>query len=193
MSLLLRKYQQQLAERPLRTFALQSGCILTLGDIIAQQFIEKKGLENHDIARSLRTTAYGLCIGGPVIGTWFGFVNRVVTIKSKVGAAFARLALDQIFFTPTILAMYMGCVSVLEGRNFAQIQNKFRNSYLDGLSTAYHFWPFANMFVFAVVPMQFRPLINSGFGVGWNTYLSYLNQQSLKQPNLEASDIPSAL
>lgn len=57
--------------------------MMTLGDVISQQLIEKKGWQGHDVSRSLRMTIYGATIGGPVIGTWFGFINRVVTIQNK--------------------------------------------------------------------------------------------------------------
>lgn len=57
--------------------------MMTLGDIVSQQAVEKRGLEGHDFKRSFRMTVYGALIGGPVIGTWFGFINRVITIKNK--------------------------------------------------------------------------------------------------------------
>lgn len=57
--------------------------MMTLGDIISQQAIERKGWENHDIPRSFRTFVYGVCIGGPVMGSWFGFINRTITIKNR--------------------------------------------------------------------------------------------------------------
>lgn len=57
--------------------------MMSLGDIVSQQLIEKKGLENHDIYRTLRMTLYGATIGGPVSGTWFNYVNSAIKIKSK--------------------------------------------------------------------------------------------------------------
>lgn len=55
---------------------------MTLGDVVSQQAIEKKG-SNHDFTRSFRMTVYGALIGGPVIGTWFGFINKAITMKNK--------------------------------------------------------------------------------------------------------------
>jgi protein Mpv17 len=76
--------------------------MMTLGDVISQQLIEKKG-HNHDYARSLRMTAYGALIGGPVIGTWFGFINRAITIKNKWAGTVKKLIIswDKILTTPT--------------------------------------------------------------------------------------------
>ncbi|SAM08313.1 hypothetical protein [Absidia glauca] len=184
--LLIQRYQTQLTERPIRTFAIQSG------DGITQQVIEKRG-KDHDPWRSVRMLTYGACVGGPVVGTWFGIINRVVTIKHWFGAAVARTAMDQILFTPIILGCFMGGISLLERRSMVEIQEKFQTSYLTGLTNAYRFWPFANLFVFSVVPFMYRPLVNSTFAIGWNSYLSYLNQTTNQKLPLLAHHHPSPL
>ncbi|ORZ15200.1 hypothetical protein BCR42DRAFT_376287 [Absidia repens] len=178
--LLVQKYQAQLTERPIRTFAIQSGTMQLIGDGITQQVIEKRG-KAHDPWRSLRMLTYGACIGGPVVGTWFGIINRVVTVKHWFGAALTRTAMDQVLFTPVILGCFMGGISLLERRSMDEIHEKFQTSYVQGLTNAYRFWPFANLFVFSVVPMMYRPLVNSTFAIGWNSYLSYLNQATNQQ------------
>ncbi|CAO3593188.1 unnamed protein product [Absidia cylindrospora] len=124
---------------------------------------------------------YGACIGGPVVGTWFGIIIRVVTVKHWFGAALTRTALDQVLFTPIILGCFMGGISLLERQSMDEIHEKFQTSYVQGLTNAYRFWPFANLFVFSVVPTMYRPLVNSTFAIGWNSYLSYLNQATNQQ------------
>jgi protein Mpv17 len=96
-----------------------------VGDGITQQVIEKRG-KDHDPWRSVRMLTYGACVGGPVVGTWFGIINRVVTIKHWFGAAVARTAMDQILFTPIILGCFMGGISLLERRSMVEIQEKFQ-------------------------------------------------------------------
>ncbi|KAI8338576.1 integral membrane protein mpv17 pmp22 family [Chlamydoabsidia padenii] len=182
-SLMMQKYRSHLIERPVRTFAVQSGIMQLIGDGITQQVIEKRGKE-HDPWRSARMLTYGVCIGGPVVGTWFGFVTRFITLKHWFAAALARTAMDQILFTPVILGCFMGGISVLERRSLAEIQEKFETSYWKGLTNAYRFWPFANLLVFSMVPFMYRPLVNGTFAIGWNSYLSYLNQTSLQQDNI---------
>lgn len=165
--------------------------MMTLGDIVSQQAVEKRGLEGHDFKRSFRMTVYGALIGGPVIGTWFGFINRVITIKNKWAATIVRVGIDQAFFSPTILAIFMGGISVLEGRNMAEIKEKFHKSYFNGLMNSYCYWPFVNMFTFAFIPVHYRPIVNSGFGIAWNTYLSHLNQKSLQSLHALTASSPT--
>ncbi|ORX51628.1 hypothetical protein DM01DRAFT_1337132 [Hesseltinella vesiculosa] len=122
---------------------------------------------------------YGFFIGGPTVVTWFNFLNRNVNLKNRWTTAIARTAFDVVFFTPTILAIFMTGISVLEGRNGQQIREKFETSYTKGLYNAYHFWPFASLFTQSCIPLIYRPMISSFFSIGWNSYLSYLNQKSL--------------
>lgn len=183
--------------------------MMTLGDVVSQQAIEKKG-SNHDFARSFRMTLYGALIGGPVIGTWFGFINNAIKIKNKFAgkektlvvvilchftnstpilylATIVRVGIDQAVFSPTILAVFMGGISILEGRSVSEIKEKFQKSYVNGLMNSYCYWPFVNLFTFALIPVHYRPIVNSGFGIAWNAYLSHLNQKSLHALKLSSA------
>ncbi|KAL7308716.1 Protein required for ethanol metabolism, variant 2 [Mucor circinelloides] len=162
--------------------------MMTLGDIICQQVIEKKGLENHDVGRSVRIMIYAGTINGPLVGSWFGFINNAVKIQNKWAATFVRVGIDQAVFSPAILAMFMGGISILEGRTLNEIKMKFENSYFNGLMNAYCYWPFVNIFTFSMIPIHYRPIVNSCFGVAWNSYLSHMNQKSLQSLKLVNSD-----
>lgn len=53
------RYQRSLAARPLLTQSLTTAVLFAVGDITAQQAIEKKGLEKHEFARTARMFGYG--------------------------------------------------------------------------------------------------------------------------------------
>ncbi|KAG2206917.1 hypothetical protein INT46_009421 [Mucor plumbeus] len=162
--------------------------MMTLGDIISQQAIEKKGFDNHDIGRSVRIMIYAAAINGPLVGSWFGFINNAVKIKNKWAATFVRVGIDQAVFSPSILAIFMGGISILEGRTLSEIKMKFENSYFKGLMNAYCYWPFVNIFTFSLIPIHYRPIVNSCFGIAWNSYLSHMNQKSLQLLHLTNSN-----
>ncbi|KAI8068257.1 hypothetical protein BC940DRAFT_299532 [Gongronella butleri] len=182
MQVYLQKYQQLLIERPIRTYAIQSGTLQLVGDTVAQQLIERRG-KDHDPWRSARMFTYGFAIGGPTVVSWFRFQLKYIKLSNRWKTAAARSAADIFLFTPTILAIFMTGISVLEGRNVDQIREKFDTSYVQGVYNAYHFWPFASLFTQAFVPMLYRPMVNSCFSITWNSYLSYFNQQSLDAIN----------
>lgn len=64
-----------LSQRPLLTQSVTTAILFATGDTLAQQAVEKKGLENHDLARTGRMALYG------------GGMSRQHTIKSKVFVA----------------------------------------------------------------------------------------------------------
>ena len=55
----LRWYQAKLAQRPLLTQAITTAVLFGAGDTLAQQAVEKKGIEKHDVMRTGRMAAYG--------------------------------------------------------------------------------------------------------------------------------------
>lgn len=52
-------YQARLAARPLLTQSITTSVLFAVGDITAQQLVEKKGFQNHDLARTGRMALYG--------------------------------------------------------------------------------------------------------------------------------------
>ena len=59
MTCCLARYQARLAARPLLTQSITTAVLFATGDITAQQLIDKKGIEGHDLARTGRMALYG--------------------------------------------------------------------------------------------------------------------------------------
>lgn len=53
------RYNGRLAARPLLTQSITTAVLFATGDITAQQLVEKKGLEKHDLTRTGRMALYG--------------------------------------------------------------------------------------------------------------------------------------
>lgn len=53
------RYQAKLLKRPLLTQVVTTAILFGTGDVIAQQAVDKKGLEKHDLARTGRMVLYG--------------------------------------------------------------------------------------------------------------------------------------
>lgn len=53
------RYQARLAARPLLTQAVTTSILFAIGDVAAQQLVDKKGLEKHDLTRTGRMALYG--------------------------------------------------------------------------------------------------------------------------------------
>ncbi|CAN8101557.1 unnamed protein product [Discula destructiva] len=172
---MLRWYQARLAARPLLTQAVTTAVLFGTGDVIAQQAVEKKGIEKHDLARTGRMALYGGVVFGPAAATWFKFLAANVTLRSANATILARVALDQGLFAPCAIGMFLSSMAVLEG---GSVSDKLDKNYRSALTTNYLVWPFVQAVNFKFVPLHHRVLFVNVISIGWNCYLSALNSSS---------------
>ena len=165
------RYQSHLRARPFTTQVLTTAVLFTAGDMLAQQAVERRG-RAHSWARTARMTAYGGCVFGPAATLWMrALAGRVRTARPATTVA-ARVALDQLLFTPANLACFLGGMAWLEG---ADVKGRLREAYLPVLRTNWMVWPLVQAVNFAVVPLEHRVLVVNVVALGWNCYLSYMN------------------
>ncbi|KAH8770936.1 hypothetical protein F5883DRAFT_520705 [Diaporthe sp. PMI_573] len=169
---MLRWYQAKLVKRPLLTQVVTTAVLFGTGDVIAQQAVDKKGLEKHDLARTGRMVLYGGAVFGPAATTWYKFLAKNVNLKSSNATTLARVALDQGVFAPVFIGVFLSSMATLEGNS---VKEKLDKNYTTALTSNYMLWPFAQAINFKVVPLEHRVLFVNVISIGWNCYLSYLN------------------
>ncbi|KAJ8122290.1 hypothetical protein ONZ43_g1481 [Nemania bipapillata] len=164
---MLRWYQRSLTARPLLTQSITTAVLFAVGDITAQQLVEKKGLKKHEFART-----------GPVFGpaatTWFKILSKRVVLQNKNAEMLARVACDQLLFAPTFIGVFLSSMAVLEG---SSPKEKLEKSYWPALETNWMIWPFVQMVNFKFVPLHHRVLAVNVVSIGWNCYLSMVNSK----------------
>ncbi|KAI0422827.1 hypothetical protein F5X98DRAFT_369629 [Xylaria grammica] len=168
------RYQRSLAARPLLTQSLTTAVLFAVGDITAQQGVDKRGLEKHDFARTGRMFAYGGAVFGPAATTWFQILSKRVVLKNKNAEILARVACDQLIFAPAFIGIFLSSMAVLEG---GSPKEKLEKSYFPTLQTNWMVWPFIQMVNFKFVPLQHRVLSVNLISIGWNCYLSMVNSK----------------
>ncbi|KAI0599849.1 hypothetical protein F4775DRAFT_548518 [Biscogniauxia sp. FL1348] len=171
---MLRWYQRKLASRPLLTQAVTTAVLFGVGDVIAQQVVEKKGIDKHELARTGRMFLYGGAVFGPAATTWYGILQRHVVLRNKNAEMLARVAADQLLFAPTFIGVFLSSMAVMEG---GSAKEKLDRSYMPALQTNYLIWPFVQMANFKLVPLEHRVLVVNLVSIGWNCYLSMVNSQ----------------
>ncbi|KAK3354734.1 hypothetical protein B0H65DRAFT_504758 [Neurospora tetraspora] len=172
---MLNWYKAKLAARPLLTQAVTTSILFGIGDITAQQLVDRRGLSNHDLTRTGRMVLYGGAVFGPAATTWFRFLQkRVVVPGSPNKTILARVACDQGLFAPTFIGIFLGSMAVMEG---TPVKEKLEKNYWEALSTNWMVWPFVQLVNFKVVPLDHRVLFVNVISIGWNCYLSWLNGQ----------------
>ncbi|KAF9890111.1 Protein required for ethanol metabolism [Aspergillus nanangensis] len=165
-------YQRSLARRPLLTQSLTTACLFAVGDGLAQQGVEKKGLERHDLTRTARMTLYGGAVFGPFATKWFQFLQNRVILSSPQKTLVARVATDQLLCAPTMIGVFLSSMALMEGTN---PQEKLQRTYWAALRTNWTIWPILQGINLYLVPLQYRVLVVNVFNIGWNCFLSFLN------------------
>ncbi|XP_004686100.2 PREDICTED: protein Mpv17 isoform X3 [Condylura cristata] len=174
---LWRAYQRVLTAHPWKVQVLTAGLLMGLGDVISQQLVEKRGLREHQTARTLTMASLGSGFVGPVIGSWYRVLDRFIPGTSKV-AALKKMALDQGGFAPCFLGCFLPLVGAASGLSAKDNWAKLQRDYPDALVTNYYLWPAVQLANFYLVPLHYRLPVVQCVAVIWNTYLSWKSHRS---------------
>lgn len=154
------------------TQSVTTAVLFAVGDITAQQLVERRGLKKHDATRTGRMFLYGGAIFGPAAATWYGLLQRHVVLSTPRKTMLARVAADQGLFAPVFIGVFLSSMAVLEG---GSPKDKLDKNYKNALTANYMLWPAAQMVNFSVIPLEHRVLFVNLVSIGWNSYLSFLN------------------
>lgn len=187
-------YRTALTKRPILTQCLSTSFLFAAGDVIAQKAVERERNDNddgspmHNPYRTLRMALYGGGVFGPLVVHWYKFLQRAVRIPTSPNLEIvARVALDQAVFTPVNLTLFFSSMATMEGvmgddgkeglDTRERVRKKLRDNWLQGLRANWTVWPGVQLVNFRFVPLEHRLLVVNLVSLGWNSYLSYLNQQ----------------
>ncbi|CAI7586734.1 unnamed protein product [Penicillium palitans] len=169
---MLRWYQSKLAKRPILTASITSAFLFGSGDVLAQQAVDRKGLQKHDFARTGRMALYGGAVFGPVATTWFGILQRHVVLKGTASTTAARVAADQVFFAPVQLTCFLSSMAIMEGVDPVE---RLKTAFVPAYKANLMVWPFVQGVNFTFVPLELRLLFVNVISLGWNCFLSLMN------------------
>ncbi|CAG8614721.1 10141_t:CDS:2 [Funneliformis caledonium] len=184
-------YKNHLTRRPILIQSITTGTLFATGDVIAQQFVEQRGLESHNSYRTLRLGGFGLC--GPSTALWYRSLDRFVTIKNPMLGLVTRVSLDQALFAPCFITTFFICQALMEGQAKSQILEKLGDVFVPTLINNYKLWPAVQLVNFHFVPLNYRTLIVNCVALGWNTYLSVINKKSSDKVNDKGEKINTPL
>jgi protein Mpv17 len=157
---------------------MTAGFLFSAGDCITQNFFESK--DSHDWKRTLRLAAFGSCIAGPAMVYWYRFLNKNIVFQSPTKQVVTRVLMDQLMFSPTFLGIFFTYNGIMEGQSFEGIKEKLRKGYWPALLGNWTVWPAVQLVNFKFVPLNYQTILVNSVALGWNTYLSILNQRSNK-------------
>ncbi|KAI8882707.1 hypothetical protein K501DRAFT_186115 [Backusella circina FSU 941] len=172
-------YHRALTKRPILVQSLSTAVLFaTVGDVIAQQIVEKKGWEQHDLIRTSRMATFGCVFAGPALSTWYRFIDRSVKTTKPLQGLLTKVALDQFLFAPFFIGAFFSVQGLFEGKSMNDIKEKLASSYTTALIGNYKIWPAVQICNFYFTPLNYRLMVTNVVALGWNAYLSTVNQRS---------------
>ncbi|XP_077814502.1 mitochondrial inner membrane protein Mpv17 isoform X14 [Macaca mulatta] len=142
------------------------GSLMGLGDIISQQLVERRGLQEHQRGRTLTMMSLGCGFVGPVVGGWYKVLDRFIPGTTKVDAL-KKMMLDQGGFAPCFLGCFLPLVGALNGLSAKDNWAKLQRVSWAALAHCLAFLLFTVLFLFL------RLAVVQCVAVIWNSYLSW--------------------
>lgn len=84
-------------------------------------------------------------------------------MKSTKATIVARVAADQMLFTPTHLTCFLSSMAIMEGSDPIE---KWRSSFLPSYKANLTIWPLVQGVNFAIVPLEYRVLVVNVISLG---------------------------
>jgi len=186
MSGLWARYNAMLEAQPLLTKALTSLTGFTVGDILAQSFIEESG-KPYDIMRTVRLGTFGLCIHGTTGHYFYGFLDSKLPGTKPITVA-TKVAIDQTIWNPIFGLMFFGYLNLLEGKSFEDYTNKIKADLKTAVMGSWAVWVPAHTINFAFIPPSQRLLYINTIQIGYNVFLSFLGNKKVEDDKEEKKE-----
>jgi protein Mpv17 len=171
-------YERILHRFPVRTQAVTTGILWTLGDALAQKKVEGKAVM--DKRRLVATAAYATAVVGPIGHGWYTgldwFARKHFAPRTFAFVA-AKVALDEIVFTPVHIAAFFTFLTAVEGGSWEDIKAKLRQDYISTLLTEMVIWPGFQALNFWKVPLKHQLLLANSATVADSTFLCWARSQ----------------
>lgn len=96
-----------------------------------------------------------------------------------------KVAVNQILFTPIFNSYFFGMQSLLTGMSISETIERIKNTVPVSWINSCKLWPAVTAFSFAFIPIEYRSIFGGVIAIGWQTYLSLLNQRAAAGEDLE--------
>ena len=152
---------------------LHAGVTISMGDFIAQYFIEERTtLKTYDKKRTAQFLLIGCTLNGPSALLWYRTLDKFIK-GSKFWVPVKKMTYDQIICSPLTLAAMFTYVDILNFRTAEEMKERFRNNYFKVLKDSYCFWPVVQTINFGFVQSAYRVLFVRSIALVWNTYICW--------------------
>ncbi|KRT84855.1 hypothetical protein AMK59_380 [Oryctes borbonicus] len=161
-------YFEQLFNHPLRTKAITSCIIATLGNLASQYLEGRKEIDHNSL---YAYGVFGLFFGGTLPHYFYRLVERIVPEEARF-AVIKKILLERLIYTPLFQAFALYTLARLEGKNHNAAVNQLIVLYIPMLLAVWKYLTIVQLINFALVPPMMRVLILNVIGFFWIIYLA---------------------
>ncbi|KAJ4990714.1 Mpv17/PMP22 family protein [Stagonosporopsis vannaccii] len=197
-----RAYGRVQQRKPYLTQLVSSLVIYFVGDLVAQGIAEpehkesdegedkdergwvQEWSEDRDWARTGRALVIGGISSIPSY-KWFLWLSMNFNYGSKILSLTTKVVVNQLFFTPIFNSYFFGMQTLLAGASFDEIVERIKHTVPTSWINSCKLWPAVTAFSFTYIPIQYRSIFGGVIAIGWQTYLSLLNQRAAAQEHTE--------
>eukprot|EP00978_Attheya_sp_CCMP212_P046813 scaffold413191_cov56-Attheya_sp.AAC.1 len=178
MSFLWTKYNALLEAQPLLTKALTSMTGFTLGDVLAQNFVNEDGAP-YDVMRTIRLGSFGFMVHGTTGHYFYGMLDSKMP-GTKPATVAAKVLIDQTIWNPIFGCMFFGYLNLVEGKSLQDYKKKLEADLATAVMGSWAVWVPAHTINFAFVPPAQRLLYINSIQIGYNVFLSFLGNKKVE-------------
>ncbi|KAK2810100.1 hypothetical protein FQN50_003294 [Emmonsiellopsis sp. PD_5] len=137
--------------------------------------------KGYDPVRTVRHLTVGAVACIPSY-KWFMFLhNNFNYPSSKILSILTKVSVSQIFYTPIFNTYFFSAQSLLAGVSVSDTWERLKVALPTSIINSAKLWPAVTAFMFVYVDPQFRNVFAGCVAVGWQTYLSWLNQRAARE------------
>ena len=114
------------------------------------------------------------CLRFLYLGTLFNYPSKVLSLATKV-------VVNQIVFTPIFNSYFFGMQSLLSGDSISNAWERIKRTVPTSFVNSWKLWPAVTAINFTYIVPQYRALFAGVVAVGWQSYLSWLNQRAANE------------
>lgn len=144
-----------------------------IGDALQQQYEIWTGEEK--MWNKKRTQ--DMMLTGTTVGVichfWYIYLDRQLPGRA-FKTVMKKLLVDQIFFSPLLIAVFFGTVGILENSSREEVVEEIKSKAWRLYAAEWVVWPPAQIINFYLLPTRFRVLYDNTISLGYDVYTSYV-------------------
>jgi len=181
----LYRYSESLRKHPVYTKMMSIGVIYFTADVLCQTLVEGKRYRNYSSGRTLRHCVNGAFFVAPTLHVWHSKVIPALTFgfKNRYKRILAAYLLGELVFAPLFIAsllfLYEADRAKSTDAGFQNVKEKFKPT----LIAYYKHWTLVSLLTYSVVPIPYRPIFTSLYGINWQMYISQVAGKKVASPS----------